>query len=248
MEPPLFYVSPAEISKEVISLPAAEAHHARDVLRLRSGEFVIVIDGLGNACKGELRTTAPKKAEVIVHLRLRNFGEPSVRVTLAAGLSSASKFDDVVEKGTELGVGRFVPIVTEKSRVKIEDAERARKKVTRLEKVALAATKQCRRSYRPEIALPMKFRQFLRESDTDAFRLIFHPSEAARPLDEVEVPVSPRRVTVLVGPEAGFSVDEYAAAIEAGFVPVTMGRRILRTETAGPVAVALVMSRLGEFR
>lgn len=248
MEPPLFYALPTEITNDVIRLPATEAHHAVDVMRLRSGELVIVIDALGNACKGELRILDKKKAEVLVHLRLRNLGEPSVRLTLAAGLSTASKFDDVVEKGTELGVSRFVPIITEKSRVKIEDQERARGKVVRLEKVALAATKQCRRSYRPEIAIPIKFGQFLKESDPDALKLIFHPTEQAKPVEEIALPENVKRVTVLVGPEAGFSSGECASAVEAGYIPVSMGKRILRTETAGPVAVALIMARLGEFR
>src|SRR5512141_879500 len=111
MEPPIFYAPPAEVAKDVVALPANESHHALDVMRLRAGELVVVIDAVGSACKGELRILDKKHAEVLVHTRFRNFGEPSVKLTLAAGLSTASKFDDIIEKGTELGVCRFVPVI-----------------------------------------------------------------------------------------------------------------------------------------
>lgn len=248
MEPPIFYAPPSEVAKDVVNLPANEVHHALEVMRLRAGELVVVVDALGSACKGEFTITDKKHAQILVHSRLRNFGEPSVRLTLAAGLATASKFDDIIEKGTELGVSRFVPVITEKSKVKIEDPERARAKVTRLEKVALAAIKQCRRSYRPEIAVPVRLKQFLAESEPDDWKLIFHPSDSSRLLEDIAVPKDVRRVSLLVGAESGFSIDEFASAIEKDYLPVSLGKRILRTETAGPVAVALVMARLGEFR
>jgi 16S rRNA (uracil1498-N3)-methyltransferase len=248
VEPPVFYALPEQILIEIIPLSAAESHHAVDVLRLRAGELVIVVDGLGNGCRGELRITDKKSAEVVVLSRLRNFGEPSVRLTLAAGMSIGAKFGEIVDKGTQLGVSRFVPLLTEKSKIKLDAAKRAENKSGRLEKVALAAMKQCRRSYRPEIALPLTLRQFLLESDEDSFKLIFHPDVSNRPLEEVTFPEFPKRVTLLVGPESGFSVQEMASAKEKGYLPIRLGKRILRTETAGPVAVALVMARLGEFK
>lgn len=248
MEPPVFYASPEQLSKEIVPLAAAEMHHAVEVLRLRSGELAVVVDGLGNGVRGEFRMIDKKHAEVAVHTRLRNFGEPSVRLTLAAGMSVGYKFDEIVDKGTQLGVGRFVPLLTEKSKIKLEDPKRAQSKTERLEKVALAAMKQSRRSYRPEIALPLSLRQFLSESDEDSLKLVFHPDIASQPLDAIVLPDSPKRITLLVGPESGFSVQEMAAAKEKGYLPVSLGKRILRTETAGPVAVALVMARLGEFR
>jgi 16S rRNA (uracil1498-N3)-methyltransferase len=248
VEPPVFYASPEQLSKEIIPLSMAELHHAVDVLRLRSGELAMVVDGLGNGCRGEFRLVDKKHVVIVVHGRLRNFGEPSARLTLAAGMSVGYKFDEIVDKGTQLGVSRFVPLMTEKSKIKVDDLKRAQTKVERLEKVALAAMKQSRRSYRPDIALPMSLRQFLLESEEDSFKLVFHPDSSSRPLQEMTLPESPKRITLLVGPESGFSAQEIAAAKEKGYLPVNLGKRILRTELAGPVAVALVMARLGEFR
>jgi 16S rRNA (uracil1498-N3)-methyltransferase len=248
MDLPIFYVPPESINDGLITLPSSEAHHATDVLRLQSGSLVLVVDGLGMAYRGELLGTTKKQAAVRVHSQIRGFGEPRIRLTLAAGLSVGYKFDQVVDFGTQLGVIRFVPLLTEKSRVKLADTAKAFSKMQRLEKVALAAMKQSRRSYRPEIAVPVTFDRYLQQVDRVGLKLMFHPSSNAKPLAEVMPNESELRVTILVGPEAGFSAEEEAAAVARGFVPVTLGARILRTENAGPVVCALVMEKLGELR
>ena len=229
-------------------MPPQEARHAVVSMRLRPPALVVVVDGLGTARRGELITASPRKVVVRVHSEQRSFGEPAVRLTLAAGLSAGKKFDSVVQYGTELGVKRFVPIVAARSKVRIEDPRRARARVARLERVALAAIKQCRRAYRPDIALPASLSDFLAEQDAQGLKLVFHPSAEALPLDRIDMDKGRKRLTVLVGPESGFSEDEAYAAVEAGFSPVSLGQRILRAEAAGPVAVALVMQRLGELR
>lgn len=248
MEPPILFAPLENIQDDKILLPAAESHHAGDVLRLRSGALVLVVDGLGTAYRGELRIESRKSSIVIVHAQIRNFGEPDCRLTLAAGLSTGFKFDEVVDKGTQLGVSRFVPLITEKSKVKMEDARRIARKTARLEKVALAAMKQCRRSFRPEIVAPMTIGQYLRQIDRDSLKLLFHPANDARALTDVLPPETPRRIALLVGPEAGFTSDEISLASAKGFTSVSLGPRILRTETAGPIVCALVMERLGELR
>jgi 16S rRNA (uracil1498-N3)-methyltransferase len=249
MEAPVFYAPPDCFRDEIVELPADESHHALRVMRLQTAEPVIVVDGLGTAYRGNIaRAGRQGKVTVRLHSEIRNFGEPAVILTLAAGLSTGSKFDRVVERGTELGVKRFIPLLTGKSKVKLEDKSRARAKRTRLEKVALAAVKQCRRSYRPEISLPMHLEELLGDTDNESLNLIFHPHRRAGSLAEVLTDAKAKRVTVLVGPESGFSDGEFDAALKAGYVAVSLGSRILRTENAGPVAVALVMSYLGELR
>jgi 16S rRNA (uracil1498-N3)-methyltransferase len=120
--------------------------------------------------------------------------------------------------------------------------------VTRLQKVALAATKQCRRSYIPEIALPMTLTEFLAEFESDDTGLFFHPANRARALADIPLDTGLKRATLLIGPESGFSDEEAESAEKAGLTPVSLGDRILRTETAGPVAAALLMEHLGELR
>jgi len=249
MMPPIFYVPLEQINKEATLLNRDESRHAVNILRLKRSAQVMVVDGLGTAYRGEISKIARDgEVSVKIYSEVRNFGEPLVRLTLAAGLSSSYKFDSVVQKGTELGVTRFVPILTAKSKVKIDDPKRARSRQKRLEKVALASIKQCRRAYRPIVSLPVKFEQFMSEVDKDELRLIFDTTDNARPFSELEIDSSVRRVCLLVGPESGFSREERERALESGFVLVGLGSRLLRTETAGPVACALLMNRLGELR
>ncbi len=249
MDLPVFY-APAENHRDnVIVLPPDESHHALDVLRLVQGDRVIVIDGAGLAHRGEIILTGgrPKSAGVRPYQEIRDYGEPMVHLTLAAGLSVGSKFDVVVEKGTELGVKRFVPFIGRRSKVNLPDPRRALARVRRLERVALAAVKQCRRSYRPDIAHPLPLSEYLDQIDASDTNLLFHPDSAASPLHALEWSSRPKRVVVMVGPESGFTSDEIYLAKAAGFVCVRLGPRILRTETAGPVVCALIMNRLGEL-
>lgn len=248
MLPPLFYAPLANRDGDMIALPPDEARHAVKVLRLETGAIVVVVDGQGNACRGEVASISTRKTTVRVHSEIRDFGEPSVRLTLAAGLSVGSKFDSVVQRGTELGVTRFVPLITGKSKVTLDDPKRARTKVNRWTKVALASMKQCRRSVLPEIATPTTFETFLSQLDPADHTLIFHTGSDSVGIDSIEFPDRVRRVSLLVGPESGFSDDEMRLAADAGLTVVNLGQRVLRTETAGPTVTALVMANLGEFR
>jgi 16S rRNA (uracil1498-N3)-methyltransferase len=247
MEPPIFYAPPQNVIGNIIHLPGEEARHAVSVMRLHRGDVVMVVDGAGMAYRGELAELSRGKVTLHIHSTFRNFGEPSVRLTLAAGLSAGEKFDSVVEKGTELGVKRFVPVISSKSKVRLESDQKVRSRVRRLERVALAAMKQCRRSYLPEIAVPLGLAQFLVEQNDDDLKLLFHLSPDGQGLENIDLAVESGRVTILVGPESGFSDPEVDMARGSGFVQLYLGSRVLRTETAAPVAVALVLQKLGEF-
>ncbi len=247
VDAPLFYSAPDARQGDVITLSKSESKHAQ-VLRLKAGDSVIVVDGLGLAFYGEILSLRGKHGTIIgVHSESRQFGEPTVRLTLASGLSSAHKFDTTIQKGTELGVSRFVPVLTERSKIRIEDDRKAIAKVRRLEKVALSAMKQCRRSFRPDISVPMDLLNYLSETDNTSLNLIFHPGSATESLNNVDIQADVQRINLLVGPESGFSHSEVIAAKEAGYRQIGLGKRILRTETAGPIVCALVMARFGEL-
>jgi len=249
MELPIFYCPPELRRDDIVQLPDEEGHHALSVMRLTQADRVIVVDGVGTAYRGEIaRIVGGKKVEVRLHLEIRNFGEPAVVLTLVAGLSVGSKFDTVVQEGTELGVKRFVPIISERSKVKLDDPKKASAKIRRLERVALAAIKQCRRSYRPDISLPVSFAEYMKQADSEDLKLIFQPGDRVPSLEQIRVDAQTKRITALVGPESGFTPDEADLAGKAGFISISLGPRILRTETAGPVACALVMNMLGELR
>ncbi len=247
MQPPVFFAPPDAIDGDTVTLPPDEAQHALGVLRLKVGDRIIVVDGQSMGYKAEISETKGKQSVAArIFARVRRFGEPSVKLTLAAGLSAGSKFDIVVEKGTELGVSRFVPILCEKGKVKLDDAGRIARRTSRFRKVALAAMKQCRRSFHPQVEEPLSLNDYLRDIDSDGPRLIFHPADGAG-LSALDTAILPAVITLVVGPESGFSDAELSAAREAGFQPISLGPRVLRAETAGPVAVALVMDRFGQL-
>ncbi len=249
MSVPLFYAAAGSIDGEFITLDKSESNHAAKVMRIKTGAPVIVVDGLGTAYRGEIiKCTGRSPVQIKYHSEVRNWGEPSVRLTLAAGLSSADKFDSVIQKGTELGVKRFVPLITSKSKITIDDPKRAHRKVLRLQKIAQAAIKQCRRSYCPEISVPETLTSFLGQTDRESTNLIFHYGSNTCSFDNLNWEDKPKRVSIMIGPESGFSREEVDAAVSAGFQAISMGDRVLRTETAGPVACALVMNALGELR
>ena len=245
----VFFADPDSINGDLITLDDGESIHASKVMRTKKGETVMVVDGIGGAYRGEIiKCTGRSPVEIRWHSQIRNWGEPTVRLTLAAGLSTADKFDTVVQKGTELGVKRFIPLITEKSKIKLDDPKRVRNKARRLENVATAAMKQCRRSYRPDISSPELFAEFLKRTDDESSYFIFHTGSSCKPFSELDWSGAPKRITAVVGPESGFSKEEFQAAVAAGFTPVTLGSRILRAETAGQAVCALIMNALGELR
>lgn len=248
MLPPIFFTPSDSIAGDLIKLPKEEAHHARTVLRLKENSQVIVVDGEGVAYKGTLNETGGRKDTIVsVHNIVRNFGETHVKLTLAAGFSEGYKFDNVVQQGTEIGVSRFIPVITEKSKIKISNQAKAMARIKRLERVALSAMKQCRRSYLPRIDAFRKLSEILENSDKSALNLIFHPDAAGNNFTVKEDSSSIKKVTVLVGPESGFTDAEVEQAVKAGFRTVRMGPRWMRTETAAPMACAVVLYYLGEL-
>ncbi|MFQ5454531.1 MAG: RsmE family RNA methyltransferase [Candidatus Zixiibacteriota bacterium] len=249
MEPPLYYSKPEAINDDLIELGVKESHHAVRVMHHKRGDLIIVVDGLGNAYRGEIiQINHNKQVRIKVHSVVRNFGEPNIILTLAGGLSTGTKFNTIIEKGTELGVKRFVPLLTEKSRIKLDDPKKSKAKIARYENITLAAIKQCRRSCLPEISAPISFEKYMQEIDVNDLSLIFHPSRYSRPLSDAIKSTEVRRINIIIGPESGFSENEIISAKERGVKPISLGSRILRTETAGPVTCALIMNIFNELR
>lgn len=248
MNHPIFFVEAKNVTGNSALLDKSESHHATKVMRLGKGAQVILVDGLGIAYRGEItKVGRTNPVEILIHSTIRNFGEPDTVVTLASGLSTNYKFDSVVEKATELGVKRIVPLMTEKSKIKLDDPKRLKSKQTRYENIARSAIKQCRRSYIPEISFPTNIKDYLNQLDSDSINLIFHPSKSGQRLTDIDFSRHPQRVNIIVGPESGFSADELELALEKSVIPITIGDRILRTETAGPVILGVIMNLLGEL-
>ncbi len=226
-----------------VDLPPEAAHHALKVLRMEDGDEIALFDGSGGEWTGRLRRAA-KTVKVALESFDESDREPPLAITLVQGLPAADKMDWIVQKAVELGVAAIRPVVCRRSLVRLS-GERKERRVAHWQAVAVAACEQCRRNRVPEVAPLVDLPQLLAEpAAQNALRLVLAPGAGQR-LAELPKPTGP--VTLLVGPEGGFEDGELAAAATVGFQAVELGPRVLRTETAGPAALAAMMTLWGDF-
>ena len=226
-----------------LTLPPEEAAHALKVLRLREGDEVEVFNGEGARFSAVLTAVGKAEATVRVEDCLPDT-EPPVRVTLYQGLPKADKLDFIAQKITELGACRLVPVAMSRCVAKAEGKEAA-KKAERLSRIALEAAKQCGRGRVPEILPAMSWKQAL--SRLREHELVIVPWEEARGMNLRtlhERHPDARDLAIVIGPEGGISPEEIA---EMAGEAVTLGPRILRTETAAVAAMTLAMSLWGDI-
>ncbi len=219
------------------------ANHITRVLRLRPGDPLTVFDGSG--AEHAARIEEFRKSAVIVTVGDSSSAprESPLRLTLAQGISRGERMDWVVQKSTELGVSHIVPIQTERTVVKLDSQQSARK-LHHWQAIAIGACEQSGRNLIPDIAAPLALHDFLRDTDANATRLLLSPTGALR-INDLSPPVA--RIIVLIGPEGGLSEPEQHAALAAGFIAVRLGPRVLRTETAAVAALTLLQHRFGDL-
>ena len=240
-----FYAAPEVIGESVIHLSREESHHLARVLRLRVGDEAFAFDGCGREYRCRVKGTDAHGAELEIIEALSDAVESPVALTLAQALTKGEKFDLIVQKATELGVRAIAPLITENADVRLND-ERAEKRTERWRRIALEALKQSRGRRLVEIGQPAALDDFIASSNAWLL-LVFSErggmtvSEALSNVDHI------RQVVALVGPEGGWSDDELERLRSRGAVFVTLGPRILRTETAALVAVTLIQHRLGDL-
>ena len=240
-----FHAINSQISDSQIVLDADEAHHLSRVLRLSEGRRVFVFDGEGNEWECEIIRVGKREAELSIFRRLCDEVESPLRLTLAQALVKGDKFDWIVQKATELGVTRIVPLVTDHSDVRRVE-ERAEQKLERWRRISLEALKQCGRRRLVEITEPISFQAFCQAADSD--NLIIS-ERGGKTLREIAARVlQPISLTLCVGSEGGWSDAELRAADDHNFLPVHLGQRILRTETAAIAAITLAQHLFGDLR
>jgi len=237
-------LTPAANSGDV-TLPEQAAAHLSRVLRLREGDALTVFDGTG----GEYAATIAHvgKREVIIRLGSHTpiERESPLAITLIQGLARGEKMDYIIQKATELGVARIIPVATLRSVVQL-DEDRGGRKLQHWRAVAAAACEQCGRNRLPDIDPPCNLEQLWQMQKLPALRLLLSP-RADTGIASSLIP-RPADVAVLIGPEGGLDVDEENRAAAAQFRKVTLGPRVLRTETAGLAALAAVQSLAGDLQ
>ncbi len=233
-----------------IELPAEVAHQARDVLRLAPGATLRLLDGVGGEYPAELIEVERKRVTARLGQREEGRREPDVRVVLCQGMLKAAKFEWVLQKGTELGVAAFVPMLCERAVAATEEASESKRR--RWERIVIEAVEQCGGSRVPALSAPRPLVHMLANQPPGTIALIPWEEESATPLHATlramltspSEAAHPREVRLFIGPEGGFSAGEVALARRHGAVPVTLGPRILRAETAAVAAVTLALDAL----
>jgi 16S rRNA (uracil1498-N3)-methyltransferase len=235
--PRLFVDAPLQ-PRTSIELPEAAAHHAARVLRLRSGERVVLFDGRGGEYEATL--AMPGRGRVVAeageHRPVER--ESPLAVTLVQAVSSGEKMDFTVQKAVELGVAAIHPVLSARCVVRL-DGERGAKKLAHWRRIAIAACEQCGRNRIPEIAAPVALERYRAPAGA---RILLSPAGAGRLAALARSPV-----VLAAGPEAGFEEAEERLLERAGFAAVRLGSRVLRTETAALAALAALNALAGDF-
>ncbi|HLY30832.1 MAG TPA: 16S rRNA (uracil(1498)-N(3))-methyltransferase [Ktedonobacterales bacterium] len=247
-----FYIAEAAlVSGAEIILTAEIAHQVRDVLRLTPGAMIHLLDGAGGEYPATLGEVSRAHIIAILGAREEGHAEPPARIILYQGMLKAAKFEWVLQKGTELGVATFVPLITSRAVAASEELGTAKRH--RYERILIEAMEQCGGAHLPTLAAPQTLRQALDNLPANAHALIPWEGEPDLTLraalhrtltqhaDDMEAPPT---IALFIGPEGGFAADEVALARQRGARAVTLGRRILRAETAAMVAVTLALDAL----
>ena len=224
-----------------VALALNAAHHAAKVLRLRRGDEAVLFDGGGGEYAASIHHVGRDGVLVDVGRHRAEDRESPLRICLAQGLATGDKMDTILQKAVELGVTAFQPLLTQKSVVKLTD-ERAERRALHWQQVVIAACEQCGRNRLPEVRPLQQFDAWVvAQAGT---RLLLMPDATTR---LAALPRPTDEVTLLAGPESGFSAAETQLAPASGFTPVRLGPRVLRTETAGLAALAAIQTLWGDF-
>ena len=240
-----FFVEPWQIPQGYVEICGRDVNHIRNVLRMTPGDRLSVSDESGTIRICEVESLEPDRVVAAVREGMPLDGELSAPRVLDQGLPKGDKMELIVQKAVELGAARIVPVAMKRSVVKL-DRKKAETKRERWQKVAESAAKQSGRSVVPQVGPVMTFAEALRDAETLDFRLV--PYERADGMEAAREALGQiqkgRSVGVFIGPEGGFDDSEILAAGQAGAKLISLGRRILRTETAGLCILSVLMFRL----
>ncbi|MBE6022805.1 MAG: 16S rRNA (uracil(1498)-N(3))-methyltransferase [Cellulosilyticum sp.] len=243
-----FFVNPEDVSSDIIMIKGTDVNHIKNVLRLPIGKEILINDRQGNdyECIIKEINTEMVTAQIINHMN--NHTEPAVDTVLFQSLVKGEKMEFVIQKSVEIGVTKIVPLVTKRCVVKLESENKLNNKIVRWQKIAESAAKQSKRGIVPEVTMPMTLQTALEFVKTQLdCGCIPYENESAHHIKEYLQSLDAKSIGIFIGPEGGFTEEEVALAIEYGVQSITLGKRILRSETAGLVTLANIMYEMGEI-
>ena len=218
-------------------ITGSDVHYLKDVLRIKPGDEIEILDGNGTIYSATINNIQKDKIKLDIIRSSKSETEPAVGITLAQSLPKAKKMDFIIQKCTELGVSEIIPVITERSISKGE-------KTARWQKIAIEAAEQSGRASIPKVASLIDFKSLLKKAKEFDLALIPWEMEKTNRLKTILQKSSFRNIIMLIGPEGGFSSQEVAEAKAAGFIPISLGKRILRAETAGMAMLSMMMYEL----
>lgn len=238
-----FHVRPEDVAGDRVTFGAEETRHLTRVLRLGVGDVVEALDGAGTMLTVRIETVGRRAAEGLVLARTVSRTESPLRLTLVQGIAKSDKMEGIIRMATELGVTAVVPIATARTVVKVEENAW---RIARWQKVAQEAAKQSGRAVVPRVAPPQRLGEWLAGRESPGL-LVCLWEAAMTPLIPRLPALPPAHAELVVGPEGGLEEAEVEALERAGAAVGHLGSRILRTETAGPVGLALLQARYGDL-
>lgn len=230
-----FFVAPFD--GDLVTITGEDAHHIHRVLRMRKGDTVTVCDGMGTDYECLIAELSDTAVDLQVKNRIHTTCEPTTEVTLYQGLPKGDKMDWIIQKCVEIGITRIVPVAMSRCVVKLNAAE-GEKKQKRWQKIAAGAAEQSGRGCIPEVTTPISFSQALKQLENE-YAVTFYEG-GGQPLSSL-VGAHTRKVSIIVGPEGGIEAEEIEKLQQNGAHIATLGKRILRCETAPLVALSVIM-------
>ena len=237
------FVAQTVIPNCPLAIEGESAHYLVRVLRLRPGDAIVLFDGSGAEFTATVTAIRKQRAELMPDEGVCRNVESPLDIRLIQGVSRGERMDLVVQKATELGIHRVSPVLTMHSVVRL-DSERSSRRQEHWARIARGACEQCGRNRLPIVDEPRTLPEILQEPSTPRLRLLLPPAPGAG----LPMTPPPSGIDVLIGPEGGLSEDEHDFALSAGFTPLRMGPRVLRTETAAIAAIAILQARWGDLQ
>ncbi|MBN2222965.1 MAG: 16S rRNA (uracil(1498)-N(3))-methyltransferase [Vallitaleaceae bacterium] len=242
-----FFVEENQISESHIDMLGDDVNHAMNVLRLGVDEQVVLCDQKGIDYKCSIESLTKERIRCKILSKEKSISELPVRISLFQGAPKQDKMESIIMKSVELGVCEITPIYMKRSIVKYDDKKEA-KKTERWQSISLGAAKQSKRGIVPKVCSPLSFREFMK--DLSGFDLILVPYENERGMDETRKVISSiqtgMRIAIVIGPEGGFDESEIHELQQQNARIITLGNRILRTETASPAILAMITYQIEE--
>jgi 16S rRNA (uracil1498-N3)-methyltransferase len=241
MRIPRIFTQQTLITGELVQLEETAAHHLSKVLRMQAGRELVLFNGNGGEFAATIHEVSKKNVIALVAEHSSENRESPLQLELAIGISRGERFEWVLQKATELGVTRITPLVTERTEVKT-NGDRQEKMLDRWQHIIVSACEQCQRNLLPELAAPVHLNDYLPQVNSDLRFVLHHRDSKTLPTEQ-----KPQSISLLIGPEGGLSKDEIALAQQHNFNALTLGPRVLRTETAPIAAISLVQYLWGDL-